>query len=134
MSYSVNVYYNTGFNSINIPYDANVIKKANVRHYDNSYYFREDLDKTYVDLKGSYKDVRDVDYVEMINNDTGESMFFFASPSVLAKNTVRLNLILDALTTMGGAGNIEYSDGWQTRGHIKKEEDVDDVELDIPEE
>lgn len=123
-TYSVNVYFNTGFNSINIPASKDVVRKAQVKHFNNSYYFREDLDKAYIDLKTTYSDVRDVDYVEMINNDTSESLFFFAVPSSLSKNTIRIFLEIDALTTMGGAVNLNYTDGWQTRGHIKKEEDV----------
>lgn len=123
-TYSVNVYFNTGFNSINIPASKDVVRKAEVKHFNNSYYFREDLDKAYIDLKTTYSEVRDVDYVEMINNDTAESLFFFAVPSSLSKNTIRIFLEIDALTTMGGAANLNYTDGWQTRGHIKKEEDV----------
>lgn len=123
-TYSVNVYFNTGFNSINIPASKDVVRTAQVKHFNNSYYFREDLDKAYIDLKTTYSEVRDVDYVEMINNDTAESLFFFAVPSSLSKNTIRIFLEIDALTTMGGAPNLNYTDGWQTRGHIKKEEDV----------
>ena len=120
----ITVYFNTGFNSIDIPATQAVIETANKKEYPDFYYLREDIDAPQVVIKDTYDNLCDVDYVKIINQNTGRICFYFAIPKSLAKNTTALSLSLDALTTLGGAANLNYISGWQSRGHISKEEDT----------
>lgn len=122
--FSVKVYFNTGFNYTDIPASPSVVRTATTKSYSDTYYFREDVDKPFVDIKDTYDNLVDVDYVELINNNTGRSSFYFAVPSALSVGTTRLSLELDALTTMGGAPNLNYTSGIKVRGHILKSEDT----------
>lgn len=122
--FSVKVYFNTGFNYTDIPASPSVVRTATTKSYSDTYYFREDVDKPFVDIKDTYDNLVDVDYVELINNNTGRSSFYFAVPSALSVGTTRLSLELDALTTMGGAPNLNYTSGIKVRGHILKSEDA----------
>ena len=122
MTGTVTVYFNTGFNGIDIPASPSVLTTAANTTYNDVYYMREDIDKPTIRIKDTYENLRDVDYVS-ITTSKGTS-YYFASPSALAKGVTVIALDLDALLTMGGAANLEYISGWQERGHIAKADDV----------
>lgn len=122
--HTITVYFNTGFNSTDIPATQAVIELAEKKAYTDFYYLREDIDNPQVRINDSYDNLCDVDYVKIVNNSTSRICFYFATPHSLAKQTTALSLSLDALTTLGGAANLTYISGWQARGHISKEEDT----------
>ena len=122
MNASVTVYFNTGFNGIDIPASPAVLETAAKKTYADVFYIREDIDKPSIRIKDSYENLCAVDYCA-ITTSRGTS-YFFASPSALTKGVTVLALDLDALLTMGGAANLNYISGWQERGHIKKTDDV----------
>lgn len=125
LNYTLTVYKNTGFNGIDIPQTPAVLENATKQVYSDVYYLREDLDLPQIQVNDNYHNLADVDYAKLTSNDTGSpSYYYFVVPSAMAGGTTRLSLQLDALTTMGGAGNIDYISGWQERGHIDKNEDV----------
>lgn len=127
MQKTITVYMNTGFNSVNIPADSTVLSAAagnNKRTYSDVYFLREDIDLPVVRINDSYENLKYVDYVEIKNTDNSERMFYFAIPRSLAKKTTAIQLQLDALTTMGGAKNLTYTSGWQSRGHVSSAEDT----------
>ena len=126
MTGSVTVYFNTGFNGIDIPSSPSVLASASKKTYMDVYYMREDIDKPTIKIKDTYENLCAVDYCA-ITTGTGTSAatrYFFASPTALTKGVTMLALDLDALLTMGGAENLTYISGWQERGHIKKTDDV----------
>lgn len=122
MTGTVTVYFNTGFNGIDIPSSPSVLAAASQQVYSDVYYMREDIDKPTIRIKDSYENLCAVDYCAITTN--GTTKYFFASPSALTKGVTMLALDLDALLTMGGAENITYISGWQERGHIKKTDDT----------
>lgn len=125
LNYTLTVYFNTGFNGIDIPRTSAVLESANKRTYSDVYYLREDLDLPQIQVNDNYHNLADVDYVKLTSNDTGSpSYYYFAVPHAMAGGTTMLALELDALTTMGGASTLDYISGWQERGHIAKSEDV----------
>ena len=119
---SITVYFNTGFNGTDIPADASVLSNAQNKTYPDYYYIREDIDKPIIRIKDTYENLCDVDYVK-IESGTRTS-YFFAVPSSISQGVTALSLDLDALLTIGGAKNVQYSSGWQERGHIAKADDV----------
>lgn len=122
MNGTVTVYFNTGFNGVDIPAEPSVLEQATKKVYPDVYYIREDLDKPFIKIKDSYDNLCNVDYCKI--ETTSRTAYFFAVPEALSQGVTQLSLDLDALLTMGGAKNLDYSSGWQERGHITKAEDV----------
>ena len=122
MTGTVTVYFNTGFNGTDIPYSPTTLEYAPKKVYPDVYYMREDIDKPVIRIKDTYENLRNVDYCK-IETASGTS-YFFAAPSSLSQGVTALSLDLDALLSLGGVGNINFSSGWQERGHITKAEDV----------
>lgn len=122
MTGTITVYFNTGFNGVDIPASASVLQSASKKTYNDVYYMREDIDKPTIRIKDSYENLCAVDYCA-ITTARGTS-YYFASPKAISKGNTLLALDLDALLTMGGAANLDYISGWQERGHIKKSEDT----------
>lgn len=120
----ITVYFNTGFNQIDIPATQSVLELATKKEYTDFYYLREDVDNPQIRINDAYDNLCDVDYAKIVNQSTGRISFFFATPHSLAKNTTALALSIDALTTLGGAANLNYISGWQSRGHISAAEDT----------
>lgn len=125
---TLTVYYSTGFNGIDIPADPSVLQNALSKTYNDIYYTREDLDKPYFDVKDTYEQLADVDYLAFTQySQPGGTVlrtcYYFAVPTAITRGVTRLSCDLDALLTMGGAANLNYSSGWQERGHISKAED-----------
>lgn len=122
MTGSVTVYFNTGFNGIDIPASPTVLQTATKKTYADVYYMREDIDKPTIRIKDTYENLCAVDYCS-ITTAKGTS-YYFAYPTAMTKGVTMLSLDLDALLTMGGAPNLNYISGWQERGHIAKADDV----------
>lgn len=122
MQGTVTVYFNTGFNGVDIPAEPSVLELASKKVYPDYYYIREDLDKPFIKIKDDYESLSNVDYCK-IETTSGRVSYFFAIPSAISSGVTMLTLELDALLTMGGAKNLNYTSGWQERGHISKSED-----------
>lgn len=122
MQGTITVYFNTGFNGVDIPASPAVLASASQKSYNDIYYVREDIDKPSIRIKDSYENLCAVDYCALTTS-RGTS-YYFAVPTALARGVTLLSLDLDALLTMGGASNLDYISGWQERGHIAKSDDV----------
>lgn len=118
----VKVYFNTGFNVVDIPADATVLQTATSTTYQNPFFIREDIDKPSIRINDSYENLCAVDYCEITT--TRGTSYYFAEPKALAKGVTLLSLDRDALLTMGGVANLDYISGWQERGHISKADDT----------
>lgn len=121
MNGTVSVYFNTGFNGVDIPADPSVLELCPKKVYPDVYYVREDIDKPSIKIKDSYENLCNVDYCKI--ETSNKTCYYFAAPTALAQGVTQLSLDLDALLTMGGAKNLHYISGWQERGHITKSED-----------
>lgn len=118
----VKVYFNTGFNGVDIPADATVLQSAASTTYQNPFFIREDIDKPSIRINDSYENLCAVDYCEITT--TRGTSYYFADPKALSKGVTLLSLDLDALLTMGGVSNLDYISGWQERGHIAAADDT----------
>ena len=123
MTGTVTLYFNTGFNGVDIPASSAVLANATQKTYPQTYYVREDVDKPVIRVNDTYENVCDVDYCKIVT--ANKTCYYFVSAvEVLSKGVMALYLDLDALLTMGGAANLNYTSGWQERGHIAKTDDV----------
>lgn len=121
---SITVYFNTGFDGLNIPGKPSVLDGAQSRMYSEFYFLRESVDLPVVRIRDSYDNLADVDYVKIYDRTSQQSTYYFATPHAEAKGTTSLALVLDGLLTMGGAENLNYTSGWITRGHISAADDA----------
>ncbi len=121
---TIRVYKNTGFSGVDIPGTPAVLDTATYTDYPTFYYLRESIDLPAVKIRDNYDNLADVDYVRITDNTTLQNFYYFARPEAEAANTTILYLALDALLTLGGAQNLNYSGGWMTRGHIAPAEDT----------
>ena len=121
---NVTVYYNTGFGGNDYPANPSVLNSAQSRTYSDVYFVREDLDKPSIKINAPYSELRDVDYLKLSDVDTNEDLYYFCVPKALAKNTTILYLDLHGTMSCGGASELTYVSGWQTRGHIDAADDV----------
>ena len=121
--YKVTVYFNTGFDKINIPSSPSVLDMAVSKTYDADYYLRQDVDLSQIKINDTYDNLADVDFAKIYNESTGRTTYFLCIPTALAKNTTLLTLETSALLSLGGPANIEYESGLEIRGTISKSED-----------
>ena len=129
LNYTLTVYFNTGFNGIDIPANASVLETASKKTYTDTYYLREDIDAPQIIVNDNYHNLSNVDYVKLTAsglkpNNQPTTFFYFASPKPYAGGTTCLTLDLDALLTCGGASELDYTSGWQERGHIAQADDT----------
>lgn len=123
MQGSVTLYFNTGFNGIDIPKSAAVLSSATQKTYNNVYFIRQDVDNPIIRIQDTYENIEDVDYCKIVTNNK-TCYYYVGKPETLAQGVQALPLDLDALLTMGGAANLSYVSGWQERGHIAKTDDT----------
>lgn len=121
--YNVTVYKNTGFNGVDIPFSPSVLLEASKKEYSESYYLREDITLPSIRVNDNYHELCDVDYVCLTSLEAPyQKYYYFCTPVAETGGCCTLVLELDALTTLN-ISNCNFS-GWQTRGHIRKEDDV----------
>ena len=123
--YTVTCYYNTGFNTSNIPEGPEVLYTATTRSFDSIYHW-QNKELQYVDIKTDYENIVDADYMKI-----GDAYYFITGIQMMSETRcARCFLQMDALTTLGGINNIEFTDGWVERAHASSDELFENI---IPE-
>ncbi len=120
---SVTLYFNTGFGGEDYPATAAVLETATAQTLTDVYFLREDIDAPVIKINAPYSSIKNVDYVKLSDNSDNSNYYYFCVPKSLAKSTTALFLEIDALMSLGGAANLNYISGWQTRGHVSAAED-----------
>lgn len=108
MAYSVELYYNTGFNIENAPDSLAVLNLATKKVFD-SVILRQNNDLTQVKLAAEYNDVKNADYAKI-----GDVGYIVTHVEMVADKTAALSLILDSISTIG-VNNVTILDGWCKR-------------------
>lgn len=109
--YPVTLYFNTGFDSTNIP-DSPALLGLSIKKTYNPLWLLQDLDLLQVKIEANWDDIEGADYCQ-INN----KYYYITNIAQENINVARLTLELDALTTIGLA-NISVNSGWCTRRHV----------------
>ena len=123
--YTVTCYYNTGFNTSNVPEGPEVLYTATTRSFDSIYHW-QNKELQYVDIKTDYENIVDADYMKI-----GDAYYFITGIQMMSETRcARCFLQMDALTTLGGINNIEFTDGWVERAHASSDELFENI---IPE-
>lgn len=113
-SSSVTLFYNTGFDPVNIP-DSQALLDGMTSKTIDAVWVLQDLDIGTIKLKATWSDVEGVDYCKL-----NDKYYFVQGVRMENVNTATIALQLDALTTVG-INNLTVSSGWCTRRHVNND-------------
>lgn len=118
----ITLYFNTGFDEVNLPSQPSILTRYHTSlpiqdgefGYTNIDFYvdKQDYFLDTIKLKITWDNIKGADYLKY-----GNAYYFIKSVKMLNKNTAELFLKLDALTTMGGAVNLNYDHGTIIRCH-----------------
>lgn len=109
--YSIKGYFNTGFNSVNIPDSPAVLATASSKTFASNWLL-QNKDLTAVRLNATWDEVQNIDYVAI-----GNSYYYVKGITMLTEVCAELSLVLDGLTTAGGVNAVGITGGWCKRSH-----------------
>lgn len=111
MEYNVTLYYNTGYNMINIPDSASLLNQA-YKKVVPAIWLLQDYEKSQIKIDGKWEDIEAVDYVSIDNK-----YYFVTNIEMVNINVALIYLTIDPITTIG-LENIGIISGWCTRRHV----------------
>lgn len=109
--YSIKGYFNTGFNSVNIPDSPSVLATASQKTFPSNWLL-QNKDLTTVRLNATWEEVQNIDYVSI-----GDAYYYVKNITMLTEVCSELSLVLDGLTTAGGVNRVGITGGWCKRSH-----------------
>lgn len=109
--YSIVGYFNTNFNSVNIPDSPAVLATASHKTFASNWLL-QNKDLTAVRLNATWEEVQNIDYVSI-----GNSYYYVKGITMLTEVCAELSLVLDGLTTAGGVNAVGITGGWCKRSH-----------------
>lgn len=110
----ITLYYDTGLTPGNVVSGINVLEAATSQQLPGVYFTRETLTLANIRLNAAYQDVCRADYCRVTTGNTSE--FFWCRPRAISGSVTMLELVLDPVTTMGGANFLKIH-GLIVRGH-----------------
>lgn len=104
MFYNILLFYNTGFDSVNIPASQSILNNATYKNFDSVKLVQNGYLAS-IKIKATWEDVENADYCEIYDNNK-KYFYFITSISMLNDGTAELSLNLDGWTTLGGVNNL----------------------------
>ena len=118
MSYSIKLFYNTGFNPSNVPDSPALINSAGSGVFESMpLTYNRGIGNIRVKVD-SFNAIKNVDYAAI-----GDWYYFVTAINMLSPTVAELTLITDYIGTVG-ISNITVLGGWTTRRHYTAEEDT----------
>lgn len=119
------LYYDTGFNSINVPDSEATLVKAsgNIRTFSTM-----DILQRYflskVTIRAFEDDVINADYLKIYdeNNENKYAFYSINGYNMTSGDVVDLAVVMDPLLSCGGIENIDFLDGMTRRHHVSDDE------------
>ena len=119
------LYYDTGFNSINVPDSESTLVKAsgNIRTFNTM-----DILQRYflskVTIRAFEDDVINADYLKIYdeNNESKYAFYSINGYTMTSGDVVDLAVVMDPLLCCGGIENIDFTDGMTRRHHVSKDD------------
>lgn len=109
--YSITCYFNTGFNSQNIPDTPALLNAAASKTFPSNWLL-QNKDRVTTRVNASWADICEADYCKI-----GTAYYFVQSVNMLTETNAELTLVMDFLTTLGGVATLSFTDGWVKRAH-----------------
>lgn len=119
----VRFYSNTGFNGINVPESAEVLKQAASLTNTDIIWVRQDYPLSVIRVEITQLRALQIDYVcvttdpERLDLTIYDIYYYVVGREMINANTCEFTLEVDALTTIG-LNNMEIISGWATRVHV----------------
>ena len=113
---SIEAFKNTGFTARNVPDGASTVYSnfKPTRYPDCALIQNKYLAK--IRIATTFENIDGVDYIVVIKNGTDKTFYFVTGITMLNDNCCELDLMMDALTTVG-IDNLYIISGWATRCH-----------------
>lgn len=118
MEYKCRLFYNTGFDSVNIPDSPKLLEQYEYKDFP-TLDILQDRELNNIRIDATYELIKGADYVQI-----GNTYYIINGYTMLNTNTVQLSLIVDYITSNGGIEAMEVESGWVNRTHIAKEDDL----------
>lgn len=112
MAYTVSLYYNTGFDSVNIPDSPALLEQVDKLDFD-ALNILQNQELGSIRIKATFEQVKNADYCRI-----GEMYYYINSVTMLNANTCELSLHCDYISSLGGVSMISIDSGWLTRAHV----------------
>lgn len=129
-TYSVDVFIDTGFNSINIPYDSNVILSAtqNVVNCPAIELMQaRELGQIAITSNGAatYDNLKNADFCRLVRSDNAETVWYAVNDvQMTSPDVCTLFVTIDYILTAGGCSELEILDGITERHHVAVADDT----------
>ena len=103
--YNVEVYFNTGFDAVNIPSDPQVLTNFRSLEFDNINII-QNMYLTQIIIPLNFEIASQVDYVKISKEDDNKSKYYTVEKiEMRAKKTCKMTLLIDAYNSIGGLIN-----------------------------
>lgn len=112
MTYNVQLYKNSGFNTTNRPASISVLQDA-ASIMTQAIFDWQDLDKSSIKISAEFEDICDVDYCRIDNK-----YYIVTGIKMSSANTAELSLMMDPILTAGGIEELTAISGWCLRHHV----------------
>lgn len=121
MTFSVTLFYNTGYNAINVPGTPSLL---GVGQTFDPLDINQGAVLSAVSIRATWSAVKGADYAR-ISGDGDDFYYAIDGITMTSPDVARLALMLDPFTTIGGVAGIgEFLDGITDRHHVSKAEDT----------
>lgn len=118
MSYKCRLYFNSGFNSSNIPESPALLNTLTFIDLP-ALEIMQDQFLSEIRVKARWEDVQECDYVRLLNTTNKKQWFYSVEAiSMQATDCALLTVIPDFITSIGGVTNLKIIDGITERVHI----------------
>lgn len=115
--YPVTLYYNTGYNTGNIPDSPARLSEYTSKTYP-PVYLRQDYGIATIRINATWEEVRDADYASMEAEEGNTYWVIPQAITMLTDHTAEITMVLDPLTSVGGISAINVISGWAERAHV----------------
>lgn len=122
MQYTIRLYYNTGFNAVNIPDGPALLNSMTYQDFP-SQDLVQNKELSTISVFASYDNVVNADYLCVFNSHDA-AFYAIDGVSMSDPGTAVFSLIYDEITTAGGISAITILDGMTERHHVAAADDT----------
>lgn len=122
--YNATLYFNSGFNAVNIPDSPATLARATAKTYPALDIYQARELSSFI-IRATYSDIRDADYLYLVNADDQTDFAYYSIQGIAmtSKDTAVLSVAMDYILTAGGASALTFTDGLVERHHVAKADD-----------
>lgn len=120
MTFNIVCFKSTGFNLIDIPYNADIITNNFDPHSFEAVWLLQNKGLAEIRIKATWDEIDGADYC-VVQRPGVDVWYFISKIEMLNENCCKLSLNMDAITTIG-LNRLHQITGWCSRRHVKDDE------------